>query len=82
MIYRNSEDNKSNEGHAGTIGGGVLAVMGIEIKIKAIESSLHIEPRYILGIKIPEATKNNFHFPGGKIGGFYLTIGIGYHFNL
>jgi hypothetical protein len=57
-------------------------MVGLEVKFDEIGVSIFLEPRYIYTTTIDEGqTSTGFIFPGGRLGGFYSMIGIGYNFN-
>ncbi|GAG17090.1 unnamed protein product, partial [marine sediment metagenome] len=43
--------------------------------------SLFFEPRYILGTQVKQKPAIGYDFPGGRLGGLYLTTKIAYNFN-
>jgi hypothetical protein len=82
-IFRGFVNNQNITEEKGKGAAGITALAGIEIKISDFGVSVFLEPRYIFTSKIGEGvTTSEFVFPSGRLGGFYLTLGIGYSFNL
>ena len=84
-VFRNNRQEVTGlEDHAGDPGIGLISLVGLEIEWKKIGLSLYAEPRYIFGTKIKNITTTHIgeDIPGGRLGGFYMMIGTGYHFNL
>ncbi|MEJ2627272.1 MAG: hypothetical protein P8078_01755, partial [bacterium] len=85
QVFRNNvQENGEFEDLAGKPGLGLISLMGLDIEMKKIGVSFYAEPRYIFGIKVKDKTKTHIgmDIPGGRLGGFYMMLGIGYHFNL
>jgi TolB-like protein len=81
VIRGQEKDGKKDRD--GIVGGGVLCASGLEIMFKKIGLSVYSESRYIYGTKVKkESSVYDIDFPGGRLGGLYLILGIGYHFNM
>ena len=82
QVFRSCENLQTEEkGYAGAYGGGLMAICGAELKIEKLGLSLFFEPRYILGTKVKQKPAIGYDFPGGRLGGLYLTTKIAYNFN-
>lgn len=82
QVFRNVKNLQSGEkGYAEASGWGLVALFGGELKIENLGISIRFEPRYYIGTKVKERTEIGFDFPGGRLGGLYLTTGISYNFN-
>jgi hypothetical protein len=81
--YRGFENQLGQTEEKGTAAPGVTGLVGMEVKVTNIGLSVFLEPRYIFTTEIDEGvTSTRFIFPGGRLGGFYLSLGVGYNFNL
>lgn len=82
QVFRSCKNLQTEEeGYAGAYGGGLMAICGAELKIEKLGLSLFFEPRYILGTQVKQKPAIGYDFPGGRLGGLYLTTKIAYNFN-
>ena len=82
QVFRSCENLQTEEkGYAGAYGWGLMAICGAELKIEKLGLSLFFEPRYILGTQVKQKPAIGYDFPGGRLGGLYLTTKIAYNFN-
>ncbi|MDZ7262802.1 MAG: hypothetical protein ONB05_11950 [candidate division KSB1 bacterium] len=67
---------------AGVIRLGLVALGGIEFQLLNRALSLSLELRWLYGQKSDSrSTASGYTFEGGRLGGFYVTGGVGYNFN-
>jgi hypothetical protein len=84
LILRNIIGDSVLIESADAFGVGIMSLIGIEIKLKKVGITFYLEPRYILGTKVETIESSKIpgtNIDGGRLGGFYLTLGIGYNFN-
>lgn len=80
QVFRNIIGDSGVIDSRDAFGAGLMTLIGIEVKLKKVGITFYLEPRYIIGTKV-QTISNTYDFPGGRLGGFYLTLGIGYGFN-
>jgi TolB-like protein len=83
QVFRNIIGDSGVKGSLDAFGAGLMTLIGIEVKLKKVGITFYLEPRYIIGTEVEkiESEYPEYPFRGGRLGGFYFSLGIGYGFN-
>ncbi|MCK4792947.1 MAG: hypothetical protein KAV87_54965 [Desulfobacteraceae bacterium] len=83
QVFRNIIGDSGVIDSRDAFGAGLMTIIGIEVKLKKVGITFYLEPRYILGTEVEEigSKYQEYPFRGGRLGGFYFSLGIGYGFN-
>ncbi|MBA7633812.1 hypothetical protein ES703_41383 [subsurface metagenome] len=83
QVFRNIIGDSGVIDSRDAFGAGLMTLIGIEVKLKKVGITFYLEPRYILGTEVEEIGSKypEYPFRGGRLGGFYFSLGIGYGFN-
>ena len=75
-VGRGADTESGNEEQVGKGAYGAIFLVGAQISLEKYYITLYLEPRYIYGSTIERALTSSFDFSGGRVGGFYSTLGI------